>query len=616
MPPPATSSLKNVMYLLVALALPVVAAYYFASIWPWLFGTLAVALLLSGIDDIIPLAICCFHSLFLLLRGPEVPTHPLHLTERRIAIFVPCWKESGVIGNMVRHNLAAIRYSNFDFFLGVYPNDHPTVSVASHLSESYPNVHAAVCPHPGPTSKADCLNSVYRRMLDFEAQHGARFDTVVLHDAEDLIHPEALRLINRERETYSMVQVPVLPLPTPPLEATHGIYCDEFAEFQTLDMRARQFSGSFIPSSGVGTGFAREILERLASEREEVFDAASLTEDYEIGVYIHSAGYRQLFAPLTRVDNDFIATREYFPRTTNSAIRQRTRWVTGISLQSWERRGWGGSWRTRYWFWRDRKGLIANPLSLLTNFLFLAGLVDLGLSVVNQRPWAFALNNPRISVLCFLTMALQCLRLTLRMLCVGRIYGLAFALGVPLRSFHANLINAFAALRAMWRYAHARREKRVLVWQKTEHHYPTGDTLAQPRREFDEVLISGGFITPEKLAQLRAGMPPDTDLVEFVLAKKILSDTDLCRAVSLQTGVPLARIDVRKVKQKVARSLPTHVEKRHGIVPVDIQAGRLVVAGLRVPSAEAMEEIRSFTFLKVDFQLVTQQNYLELRQLL
>jgi adsorption protein B len=604
------------MYLVIALALPVVAAYYFASTWPWLFGSLATALLVSGIDDLIPLVICCIRWVTVLVRGPQVPTHPLDLNERRIAIFVPCWKESAVIGNMVRHNLTAIRYQNFDFFLGVYPNDQPTVAVATHLSQSYPNVHAAVCPHPGPTSKADCLNWVYRRMIDFEMQHDVRFDTIVMHDAEDLIHPEALPLINRERETYAMVQVPVLPLPTPPLEITHGIYCDEFAEFQTLDMHARQFSGSFVPSNGVGTGFAREILERLASEREEVFDSASLTEDYEIGIYIHAAGYRQLFAPLTRVNNEFIATREYFPRTVNTAIRQRTRWVTGIALQCWERRGWGGSWRTRYWFWRDRKGLVANPLSLLTNLLFMAGLTDFVLSVANDRPWAFAVNNPRIAFLCFLTMSLQCVRLALRMFCVGRIFGHKFALGVPVRSFHANLINCFAALRAMWRYAHAKHEKRVLVWQKTEHHYPTGNNLSQPRRDFAEVLVSGGFMTAEQIADIRADLSPYADFEEFFLRREFLSDADLCRVISLQTGVPLSRIDVARVKQQVARSLPTHVERRHGVVPVDIQAGRLVIAGRRVPSPQALEEIKSFTFLNVDFQLVTLQNYLELRQLL
>jgi len=163
-------------------------------------------------------------------------------------------------------------------------------------------------------------------MLLYEEEHGVYFDTVVLHDAEDLIHPEALGLINRARATYAVVQIPVLPLTTPVHEFTHGIYCDEFAEYQTIDMPARQFSRSFIPSNGVGTGFARGILDKLAQERgNRVFDPASLTEDYEIGVHVHECGYKQLFAPLREGDRGWVATREYFPRRIRSAIKQRTR---------------------------------------------------------------------------------------------------------------------------------------------------------------------------------------------------------------------------------------------------------------------------------------------------
>jgi adsorption protein B len=367
---------------------------------------------------------------------------------------------------MVRHNLMAIRYRNFDIFLGAYPNDEATLEVAKQLPGTFANVHVAVCPNPGPTSKADCLNSIYRSMRMFERRQNVRFTTIVLHDAEDMIHPDALALINRERLRYDMVQVPVLPLPTPFTEMTHGVYCDEFAEFQIIDMHARQFSGSFVPSNGVGTGFAREILERLARNRGQVFDAESLTEDYEIGVYIHDQGYRQLFAPITSGENGFVATREYFPRTTKTAIRQRTRWVTGIALQCWERRGWAGSPLTRYWFWRDRKGLLTSPLSLLTNFLFLSGLIDLAISQLAHRPWMFATDNPQVVVLCGLTTALQCFRIAVRMACVWRIFGPAFALGVPLRTFLANLINCFASVRATWRYFLAKRDRRKLVWQK------------------------------------------------------------------------------------------------------------------------------------------------------
>src|SRR4051794_26559349 len=247
--------------------------------WTYLLGTLATLLLISGIDDFVPVLLCARDWLRRACkRLPEETELDAPASERRIAIFVPCWREYAVIANMVRHNLAVIQYGNFDFFLGVYPNDQATSAVAEDLSRTYRNVHVAVCVNPGPTSKADCLNSIYSRMELFEMESHCYFDTVVLHDAEDLIHPEALGAINAARQHYAMVQIPVLPLPTPLGEFTHAIYCDEFAEFQTIDMRARGFSRSFVPSNGVGTGFARCILDRLGEERGIIFYPVNLTE--------------------------------------------------------------------------------------------------------------------------------------------------------------------------------------------------------------------------------------------------------------------------------------------------------------------------------------------------
>ena len=590
-------------------------SFTFSSIWTSCFATLAVVLLISGLDDFIPIVICLRQWLFVPKKLAERPLIEGTAEPRRIAIFVPCWKESAVIGNMVRHNLAAIRYPNYDFFLGTYPNDEPTVAEARKLADIFPNVHVAICDNPGPTSKADCLNTVFRRMGEFEAENKAWFDTIVLHDAEDMIHPDALSLINRERLEYEMVQVPVLPLATPLSQITHGVYCDEFAEFQTIDMHARQYSRSFVPSNGVGTGFAREILEKLALERGEVFDAASLTEDYEIGVYIHACKYRQKFAPLTKTENDLIATREYFPHTVRTAIRQRTRWVTGIALQCWERRGWQGDWRTKYWFWRDRKGLVASPLSLLTNLLFLAGMADWFLSAAQHRPWLFAVNNSWVIVLSLLLTVLQCFRIILRMICVGRIFGVPFALGVPLRVIHGNLINCFASLRALWRYARARRGGRAHVWLKTEHAYPNRDALVQQRGELSEVMVQSRIVNLEQLAQARALFANGGDLGDLLLILGMVSEEDLCRARSLHAGVISGRIDAKHVKPRVLRSLPRHLTKRYGVLPVGVHAGRLLVAGARILEPAHLADLRQFTTLPVDFQLVTKSNFDELARL-
>ena len=596
-----------------------IATLTFFSYWPAFLGCLAVALLVSGIDDLGPVLICGSKLWRRRKTSPAVSCEPSaasgSLPERLIAIFVPCWRESEVIADMVRHNLAAIRYRNFHFFLGVYPNDEATVNVASALEAEFGNVHVAKCPHAGPTSKADCLNWAYQSMLLFERVAHARFDTIVLHDAEDMIHPDALSLINRERVNNAMVQVPVLPVRTGFGEVTHGIYCDEFAEFQTIDMRARDLSGAFVPSNGVGTGFARVILEQLAKERNEmVFDPASLTEDYEIGLYIHAAGYAQKFVPLQRGPRDFVATREYFPRTVQTAIRQRTRWITGIALQTWERHGWRGNWSTRYWFWRDRKGLITNPLSVLANALFVLGLLDYAICALLRRPRFFEIQDPVVAALCIATMSLQCFRLALRAACVGRIFGLSSALGVPLRSFHANLVNCIATMRAVHSYFHARQNKKTLVWQKTDHLYPRRETLHAHRRELAEVLTGYGYVSQEQVSAVQNELANGSTLDLLLLAKGIINEEKLCKAMSLQSGLPAVRVDARKINPRVAQSLPAHIQKRHGLRPFEVRSGRLLVASAQVPTEEALEEVKSLTQIPVDFQLVTKSNYQELQE--
>ena len=75
---------------------------------------------------------------------------------------------------MLEHNLSAIRYDRYDFFLGAYPNDAATINVIQSWQAVHPNLHLALCPHNGPTSKADCLNWIYQQMLIYEMENGAR----------------------------------------------------------------------------------------------------------------------------------------------------------------------------------------------------------------------------------------------------------------------------------------------------------------------------------------------------------------------------------------------------------------------------------------------------------
>ncbi len=577
----------------------------------------AIAILISGLDDLALDAVCLWAWLKRRFRNqPAALREAVDQREKLVAIFVPLWHEHAVIAGMVEHNIAAVHYDNYHFFIGAYPNDEPTLDAVRDLEMRFPHVHLAVCPHDGPTSKADCLNWIYQRVLLFEEQHADRFEIVVTHDAEDLIHPDALARINAYCDQYDMVQIPVLPLRTPFLKVVHSIYCDEFAEWQLKDMPARQLMGSFVPSNGVGTGFKREALERLArAEHNLIFEPSSLTEDYENGIRLHNLGCKQIFVPISGSGAATVATREFFPQTARSAIRQRTRWITGIALQCWERHGWRGSWPQIYWFWRDRKGLIGNPLSLFSNLLFGYGLLSWlgarlagtswGLARFGLHPWLLAA-----------TLAIQAAQTSVRFGCAVRIYGVWFALGIPIRSVCGNWINSAATFRALYRYFRSRLLGEPLVWLKTEHAYPSRGALLEHKRRLGEILAGSGYAIESDIQHALATLPEGTRLGEYLVQLGKLTEDELYEALSLQQSLPAGRIEPFAISRDVARSLPRHVVRSWHVLPFRVSCGNLFLASPEIPSDEMSRSLRGFTRLALRFHLVTPANFDELTRLL
>jgi bacteriophage N4 adsorption protein B len=504
---------------------------------------LAVYIFLSGLDDVaLDLAWLCR-----LLRGRS--RESLRGPGRRIALMIPCWHEQDVIARMVEHNRGAIRYSNYEIFIGAYRNDAGTQSVVRMLEARDPHIHLALVPHDGPTVKADCLNWVYQCILEHEERTGDRFELLLLHDAEDLVHPDELETIDRYATRYDMIQVPVLPLATPWREFTHGIYCDDFAESQGKDLESRQQLGGFLPGCGVGTGWRREALEELARvQSNRLFAPDHLTEDYENGLRLHELGFRQIFVPCVASAGTWRATREYFPRRWSAAVRQRSRWVTGGALQTWERWGWKGGLARKYFFWRDRKGLWGNPVSLLCNLLLVYGLLGRRLEF-----------SPQMNALLWVNFAILAERMVVRTTIVARFYGWRFATGVPLRMLWGNLLNFEATRRALWMFFRAKWRGEPLVWIKTQHTYPNRAGLQEHRRTLGEVLVN---------------------------------PADICPAV--------------------ARVFPREFAKAWKVLPFRIAEGALDVASPEPPGEALQTSLRRFTRLEVRFHHVSIEQFEEL----
>jgi adsorption protein B len=571
---------------------------------------LALWVLINGLDDLfIDVAALAGHLRHRTPTEAELDAVP----QRRMAIFVACWREHKVIRKMIENNVQRLRYGPVDFFVGVYPNDSPTIAAAKEALKDHANVHLAVCPHDGPTSKADCLNWIYQRMLLREDETGERYEMILTHDSEDIIDPDALRWINYYAQWNDMVQIPVLALPRRLRDLTYGVYCDEFTEYQYKDMMARQTLGGFIPSNGVGTGFSRRALEILAEQHSNrIFEPGCLTEDYENGFRVWQLGLKQQFIPILIRDGRPIATREYFPHEFGFAVRQRSRWVTGINLQSWEFHSARETLAQFYWFWRDRKSLVGNLVTPLTNVVFVYGAATWGWTHAHHVAWGLAREASSIERAGEAGLLLQALHTGLRIFLTRRIYGWRFASLAPMRVPVANWINCFATVRAIRTYAVSRLSGRPLRWVKTEHAYPNRAALMNNRKRLREVLVGSQWITQEQLDEALASKPEGRRLGEHLIKTGLLCERDLYAALSLQNNLPLGKPDPESVSRNIARSLPAAMSRKWQVLPFRIAAGELYVAGSELPHEAMQAEIRQFSSLEIRFHLVTPTEYEEL----
>ncbi len=582
---------------------------------------LAIWIVVSGLDDILVLAVYLLRGFLQRLKPPQLPFPTPQqlgaLPERRIAIMVPLWKEDGVIAQMLLHNLAAIRYQEYDFFVGAYPNDAPTQRAIRAVASRHKRVHLALCPHDGPTSKADCLNWIYQHMLMRETETGLHYDLILTHDAEDLIHGESLALVNYYSHSYGMIQTPVLPLPTPLREITHGLYCDDFAEFHGKDMIVRGLMGGFIPSSGVGTTYTRAALEMLAlKESGRIFQPECLTEDYENGLRLKELGCEQIFIPIAYLDGQPLATREYFPQSFRAARRQRARWVTGIALQSWRRHGWRGGWSTKYWMWRDRKGLAGNVLSLVANLITAYGCASWAWARWAGLEWglAEASNSRMLNILLPATAVSGCVGLAARCFFTARIYGWRLAAGVPLRSILGNLLNSFASLAALRRFGLSVWNHTPLVWVKTEHAYPNLNSISDRRRRLGEILIGTGVLSGEQLEFALAAKTQTKRIGEQLLHLGMITEDQLCLALSLQHGLPSRPVESWEVPQEVARTLPAQMSRSLGMLAIALESGELEMAGVDPPTQEVRETVERYTGQRIHYTVIGKTNFERLCQ--
>lgn len=190
----------------------------------------AIGLLIGGLDDLgIDLLFLVRHVKRRRHGRWSVADLPCWTSRGTIAVFVPAWDEAAVIGGMLRAALARFDHADYRIYVGLYPNDPDGIAAVRAVAENDARVRLVIGARDGPTTKADCLNTLWHTVQDDEAA-GMRLRAVVFHDAEDVVHPDELRVFDALVDDHAAVQLPVLPLMKAGARFVGGHYGDEFAE--------------------------------------------------------------------------------------------------------------------------------------------------------------------------------------------------------------------------------------------------------------------------------------------------------------------------------------------------------------------------------------------------
>jgi bacteriophage N4 adsorption protein B len=504
------------------------------------------------------------------VRARESAPSTINLDEpQRIAVMIPAWQEAGVVAPMIRSTLELADYpvARLEFFVGVYPNDPVTVQEVQALAREHRNVHCVINTKHGPTNKSQNLNELYTFIEAYEARKGREFAAVAVHDAEDVIHPYTFKMYNSLLTKHAVVQLPVFAIfPKTGFwgRLVSGTYADEFAEHHLHHIPTREALGLFVPSAGTGFAIRRDVARRLVATGP-LFREGSLTEDYEFALRLWKIGCKVHFhlQKLERVtDNgdivsEYVAVREYFPSGVQASIKQKGRWIYGITLQTPKFLDWSTlRLRDKLTLFHDQKGKYTNLFHLLGYPLTLYAF----LSLFFPLPSSF---NTFTLTLGIVVLLMTLTRLTMRFTAVQEIYGRQEAIlatlmppFLPVRWLIATYINTMATVRA-WRLhffpngftkTKTPTKNATPKWDKTERKgYVAPEILAATKRRLGDDLLFYNDVKADVLSNLlKSQKQRDGEEVSLERPPKRLGEI-----VTQKTSLPKMRVLKRLSRSKM-----------------------------------------------------------------
>jgi len=105
------------------------------------------------------------------------------------------------------------------------------------------------------------------------------------------------------------------------------------------------------------------------------------------------------------------------------------------------------------------------------------------------------------------------------------------------------------------------------------------EELEETKRQIDQLLVEGAFITAEQLEAAReAAKNANKDLKEVLLEQRLISQETLATVLSFQLNVPAIDLKQTQILPPALALIPEEVAREHTVLPISVEGDTLTVA--------------------------------------
>jgi type IV pilus assembly protein PilB len=131
-------------------------------------------------------------------------------------------------------------------------------------------------------------------------------------------------------------------------------------------------------------------------------------------------------------------------------------------------------------------------------------------------------------------------------------------------------------------------------------------------KQLGTVLVESGLITPEQLDEATtAQVEQGRSLGRVLIDLNYISERDLVAALAQQIGMPFVDLGDITIDGRAATSVSETIMRRHTVLPIGFEDGKLIVAMADPANVFALDDIRTVTGMDVKAVVATRDDILD-----